>query len=371
MADETVDQQETPPRHFNRYYSGRKKLVILAGASACAVGAFFAAQLFLAPSPKTPPPQHVETSEGLGLPFPTPALHTVQPHPAAQPFGASQQLQTQPRQPGQAQSETDPVLLASTEVPDDSHSTSASVSSTGLSTRTRFSPADPPDQDGGAPNDAFSNALVPSNLGGTERARVDTHYLYEISKGRKLHCTLDVAISSELPGPVTCVIKEEVRNDDNSIMLLPAGSHVFGQIQHGVLQGNDRLFILWTEIRTSDVPPIKIPLHSPAADSIGRSGITGNVNTHFLETLLATMAYSIVGAGPQLATAAIENGTHATNNFEFNQLYSPEQSLASRVLENRINRPPTLEDIQGDNLTIFIAQDIDCSGAIHIRLRDQ
>jgi type IV secretion system protein VirB10 len=224
--------------------------------------------------------------------------------------------------------------------------------------------------EGGGVDDALSAALRPSDLGGTERARVDRHAIYEISAGRHIHCTRDVAVNSELPGIITCVLPNEVRNDSNTLMLLPKGTHVIGPIQHGVIQGNDRLFVLWTEFRTSDDPPIKIPIHSPAADELGRTGMTGAVNDHFWSNLLAAAVYSFVDAGPGLVEAAIQNNSHNNNQLNFNQLYAPEQSLAGKVLQQRLNRPPVLEANQGDDLTIVVGQDIDCSGAVSIRLRE-
>jgi type IV secretion system protein VirB10 len=362
MVTETEGgDQWTPPPRFNQYYSGRRKLAIAAAAIAGAVALYFVANHFINSHPALP--TRTEEAKGHGLSFPAYQPPATQPLP--KPKTVAQRFL--PQLPTTQRETKDDILAASSDMANEDG---------GSGGGNLMPPSSPLASLGGqgegsaGKDDALTAALQPSDLGRPTRARIDRHAMYEISAGRHIHCTRDVAVNSELPGIITCVLPNEVRNDSNTLMLLPKGSHAIGQIQHGVIQGNDRLFVLWTEFRTSDDPPIKIPIHSPAADELGRTGMTGAVNDFFWPNLLATAVYSFVDAGPQLVESAIQNNSHTNNQLNFNQLYAPEQSLAGRVLQQRLNRPPVLEANQGDDLMIIIGQDIDCSDAVHIRLRD-
>ena len=349
------------PMRTGPYRSGRQKLVLYIVAIVV-VGTVLAAIVWAIKGGGTPEPKRTEFHTSKGAPYsapevrPVPAVvHLPQPTPPAQ--GLRQATAKSPS------SGPDPVLEAPISIKNQN---------SGMPTFLKEKAGDHlagKDEDGADGEDnALTQSLKRSNLGGVSKARVDKNYLYEISAGRHIPCNRTTATNSQLPGFVTCDIPNDIYNDEGSVPLLPKGTHVFGEYKTAVLQGNNRLFVLWREIRTNDRPPIKIPINSPAADQLGRAGMDGVVNNHFWEAFFATAIYTLLEAGPQLATAAIQNGSHSTNEFQFNSLASPTQSLGSRILQDRMNRPPTLESNPGEPLMIFVGSDIDCSPAVQLRL---
>jgi len=224
------------------------------------------------------------------------------------------------------------------------------------------------DAEGGGEENELSKSLLRSSLGPKSKAKINRNYLYTISAGRHIPCNRETAINSQLPGFVSCEIPQDVYNDDGSLKLLPAGSHVFGEIKSQVIIGNNRVPILWREIRTPDRPPITVSIASPGADELGRAGVTGAVNSHFWEALLATLTYTLIEAVPNAAIAEIQkNGSNTSINY--NQFANPSQSLGSQVLRGYMNRPPTLEANPGEPLMIFIGSDIDMSPALSLTVR--
>jgi type IV secretion system protein VirB10 len=172
---------------------------------------------------------------------------------------------------------------------------------------------------------------------------------------------LQTAINSQLAGFVDCVLPAAVRGATGTITLLDRGTQVMGEIRQGLFQGQDRLFILWVRARSPD--SAVIALASPAADQLGRAGVSGAVNNHFWQRFGAAIMFSVIGAGPQIASSALQHG----NGNDYIQFLSPQQQLANTILENQINIPPTLEKNQGDNVTIFVARDLDFSGVYDLK----
>jgi type IV secretion system protein VirB10 len=136
--------------------------------------------------------------------------------------------------------------------------------------------------------------------------------------------------------------------------MLDAGTTIVGQIRSGLLQGQNRLFVLWTIARTPN--QVVAQLNAPAADDLGRSGIPGTVDNHFWPRLLNTAVYSLIGGGPQILSSALQSNNGNNNNYL--SFIAPQQNLAETVLNQQINIPPTLEVNQGDPVTIFVGHNI-------------
>src|SRR5256885_575636 len=81
--------------------------------------------------------------------------------------------------------------------------------------------------------------------------------------------------------------------------LLVSGTKLIGETRGQVQQGVARVFVLWTEARTPT--GIVVPLDSPGADELGRSGLPGNVNRHFWDRFGAAILISTLDGAVQAA----------------------------------------------------------------------
>jgi type IV secretion system protein VirB10 len=214
-------------------------------------------------------------------------------------------------------------------------------------------------------DDEFTAAMTASGVGAAAKAHRMKHPSLTIPGGIVIPCILQTAINSELIGFVDCVLPSEVRSADGGVTLLDKGTQVMGQIRSGLRRGQERLFILWTRARTPD--NVTVDLASPAADELGRAGVTGAVNNHFWKMFWTAALYSLIEYGPQLATAAIQNQNHAGIN-NYTTFLTPQQSLANTVLQDDLHIPPTLEKNQGDAVSIFVARDLDFSGVYDLTM---
>lgn len=190
----------------------------------------------------------------------------------------------------------------------------------------------------------------------TAYASLLAHPNLTIPAGTLIPCTLQTAIDSGLPGFVTCVLPRAVRGATGAVTLLDRGTKVLGEIQSGLVRGENRLFILWTEARTPD--GVVISLASPAAGPLGKAGVSGAVDNHFWQRFGAALMFTILGGSLQAGANAVQNGT---GNTYFQYFVPAAGQVANTSLESQINIPPTLKKNQGDSVSIFVARDLNFS----------
>jgi type IV secretion system protein VirB10 len=94
-----------------------------------------------------------------------------------------------------------------------------------------------------------------------------------IAEGTLIHAILESASNSDLPGYLRASISEPVYSEDATQILIPRGSRLIGQYKSGMLQGQSRIFIVWTRLITPQ--GLSLQLGSPGVDSLGVGGIGG------------------------------------------------------------------------------------------------
>ena len=312
-----------------------------------------------------PPAQHYAHGPGvggLGLPFHDVAARQPKPQaPLTCPLGTMPQAWPaphcvpipQPPAPHRTVAAVDPGMLAPI------GAVSAVAADPPGSRAGHATGVDPPE--GGA-RDALSHALTPSDLGAPAVAHRMAHPDYVIPAGTIFDCTSETAINSQLPGFFTCVLPAPVYGATGRIVLLDKGTQIFGEIRSALEQGQNRVFVLAARARTPQ--NVTINLDSPFTDPLGRSGIGGNVNNHWLERFGPSLLLSLVDYGPGLVGSALSgNGS----NFNFIGALSPQQQMAGSALERQMSIPPTLEAPEGKTVSIIVARDLDFSSTYGIQ----
>jgi len=215
-----------------------------------------------------------------------------------------------------------------------------------------------------SPASALSAMLKPTVLDGT-KARLLPHPDMMVTMGTVIPCTLQTAIDSQLAGYVKCVLPHDIRGTTGNVVLLDRGTTVVGEINHGLVQGQDRIFVLWDRAETPDHAVIE--LSSPGTDELGRSGLPGAVNNHWWSRFGSAILLSVIQGGLQTGTALAANSGSSGGTF-FNSFQSNGTSVSDTALQASINISPTLEKNQGDNVAIFVAKDLDFSDVYGLRL---
>jgi type IV secretion system protein VirB10 len=118
------------------------------------------------------------------------------------------------------------------------------------------------------------------------------------------------------------------------------------------------VFVLWTEARTP--AGVTVPLASPAADALGRSGVPGAVDTHFFARFGAAILISVIDTAVQAAMTR-SGGTTV--------IYSPQatEAILTEILRNTLAIPPTITVAPGARLQVLVARDLDFSDVYRLR----
>lgn len=215
----------------------------------------------------------------------------------------------------------------------------------------------------------LARKLKPTVLDGARASLIKNPDMM-LTEGTILPCILQTAINSELAGFVTCVVPVDVRGTTGHVVLLDRGTKIVGQIETGLVQGQARVFVLWTRAETPD--RVVIALDSPGADALGRAGLPGAIDNHWWQrfggALMLTLVQGSLNAGTALAANSGNNGSgQAALGFVYGAQSSGEQ-VANTALQHSINIPPTLIKHQGDTVSVFVVRDLDFSGVYRLRI---
>ena len=172
-----------------------------------------------------------------------------------------------------------------------------------------------------------------------------------IPQGTMIAAVMETALNSDLPGFARAIVQRDVLSFEGGEVLIPAGSRVIGQYESGVAQGASRVFIVWTRLMRPD--GVTIALASPAVDQLGRAGVKGKVNRHFLQRFGGSILLSVLSGGINAATAAATQGSSVVVSSS-----SQASGLAEQAAKD-FDIPPTIKTPQGAAVRIFVARDLD------------
>lgn len=178
-----------------------------------------------------------------------------------------------------------------------------------------------------------------------------------VTKGSIIPCSVVPALNSSLPGIVTCIQSADVWSADGKVILLERGTKWVGEQKAGLQQGQQRLGILWTRGETPQ--HVLIDVDSGTADSLGRPGIDGTIDTHFWQRFGGAILISLVSDVGSFLAATQTGGNSGATAIAFPGTITGAQSAVSEVLRSTINIPPTLMKSQGGQISIFVARDLD------------
>ena len=218
--------------------------------------------------------------------------------------------------------------------------------------------ASPTPAGGSAPDPGLSAderfaGRVENEESGSAKAQQMVNLDRTVPQGTIIAAVMETALNSDLPGYARAIIARDVRSFDGSTVLVPAGSRVIGQYKSGVALGASRVFVVWTRLIRPD--GVTVSLGSPATDDLGRAGIGGKVNRHFLQRFGGAILTSVLTGGINAAAASFSRGSTVVVSSA-----SEASNLASQAGRSA-DIPPTITTRQGARVRIFVARDLDFS----------
>src|SRR5690606_27116324 len=101
-----------------------------------------------------------------------------------------------------------------------------------------------------------------------------------------------------------------VRSFDGSQVLIPRGSKLIGQYKSAVQVGQSRAFVVWSRLLTPT--GVSVDIGSPATDQLGRGGLDGKVDSHFMQRFGGSILLTLLSAGAERAARGDSNGSSNT-----------------------------------------------------------
>ncbi|MEM5469771.1 MAG: TrbI/VirB10 family protein [Sulfitobacter sp.] len=174
-----------------------------------------------------------------------------------------------------------------------------------------------------------------------------------LAQGSVVQAALQTAINSDMPGNVVAVVSEPVPAFSGDQILIPRGSRLFGQYRSGIEVSQKRILILWTRILTPDGTSIEIS--AVGGDQLGRSGLSGQVDSKFFERFGGAALISIIGAAPSVAADRVQDDTAAD---VLANVGSDLSDATSSVIADQVSLAPTIYVDQGASVTVLVDRDV-------------
>lgn len=219
--------------------------------------------------------------------------------------------------------------------------------------------------DGSGPEPALgqaANAAAPGASAGSDsaaiagtrtRAGVLANRGNTVPQGTLIPAVLETGLDSTRPGLARAMVTRDVRGFDGRNILIPRGTRLIGEYRSEAQPGQKRALVNWVRLIRPD--GVTIAIGSPASDPLGRGGIGARVNTHFFARFTGAILQSALDIGVNLASRSAGSPVIVA-------LPGAVQST-TQPLAQRQEITPTLTVKPGTSITIFVARDLDFTGA--------
>ncbi len=186
------------------------------------------------------------------------------------------------------------------------------------------------------------------------RPQIIANPSYTVAQGTLIEATLQTGINSDLQGNIIAVISYDVWSFDLAQVVIPRGSRLFGRYSSDVGVGQKRVLVAWDRIITPDGQSVSISAFG--TDRLGRSGLPGKVNNHFIERFGTAALISVIGATPEILAA---NNDDETTSDTLEAVGGDLSNATGSVIAEHINRPATITVEHGDIVTIIVNTDLE------------
>ena len=179
---------------------------------------------------------------------------------------------------------------------------------------------------------------------------------FRVLKGKVIQGVTESAIDSDLPGMIRGHVTEDVFGAQGDIPLIHNGDELIGEYRSGdIRNGQTTLYTVWTRLRLQS--GITVNLDSAGSDPLGRAGMSGPVDHHYLERYGSAILMSSISAGAALVGVNGEDRYNSVSVFRQGASASFAQTASSELQQNMAIqnsiRPP-----QGTPISIMVNKDI-------------
>lgn len=189
-----------------------------------------------------------------------------------------------------------------------------------------------------------------------------------IPQGTYIRCVMETLVMSDVDGPVSCFVPENIRSFNGVNILIPKGSRILGTYEQTKFT-EERVPMTWNRIITPD--NIDIGLNSIGISNLGAVGMPGNIDKRWGERLfnatlislgLDAFAWKVVDRLPKKNKQTIINGSVINEEVDFDSVtYNNLKKFTDSELTRTLALPYRLVINQGTVGNIFVVRDMDFS----------
>lgn len=205
------------------------------------------------------------------------------------------------------------------------------------------------------PNTAYLERVSAKPMEEVEASRFGD-LRYRIRRGKILRGVTESAIDSDLPGLIRGHLTEDVYGDAGDLVLLPNGAGLVGEYRSGsIAEGQVSLYVVWTRVQLPN--GIVVTLDSAGSDPLGRAGMTGPVDHHYLQRFGSSLLSSFFSVS--VATLGV-NGQDRYNSAAAYRtgLANAFGQTASQEFQQNATIQNTIRPPQGTEISILVNKDL-------------
>jgi len=191
---------------------------------------------------------------------------------------------------------------------------------------------------------------------------------YTIFQGSIIPAVILSKINSDLPGDIIAQTTQDIYDGvKGNHLIIPKGSKIYGVYNNDINTGQGKIMVAFQRIVLPGGRSISLP-GMPGMDSIGQSGIAGDVDNHFLRLYGGSALVAAVGA--IVDSYSRNNMNVASEDGQTTPGYGQQVTSASgrvlvdisrNILQRNNSIRPTITVNQGEKFNILVKKDIEVS----------
>lgn len=191
---------------------------------------------------------------------------------------------------------------------------------------------------------------------------------YTIFQGSIIPAVILSKINSDLPGDIIAQTTQDIYDGvKGNHLIIPKGSKIYGVYNNDINTGQGKIMVAFQRIVLPGGRSISLP-GMPGMDSLGQSGIAGDVDNHFLRLYGGSALVAAVGA---VVDSYSRNSMNvASEDGQTTPGYGSQVTSASgrvlvdisrNILQRNNSIRPTITVNQGEKFNILVKKDIEVS----------
>lgn len=183
---------------------------------------------------------------------------------------------------------------------------------------------------------------------------------YEIRAGWDIPATLEGGLSSDLPGNIKAIVRENVYDTATGrFLLIPQGSRLVGIYNSQITYGQGRVQVVWTRLIYPDGTAVSLG-NMPGVDAEGYAGFHDKVNNHFTRLVSEALLASAFAAGVGLSQKQNTNALSTPSNGQLASQAIGQQlgQLGSEITNKNLSIQPTIIVRPGYRFDVRVTKDI-------------